>query len=211
MKTLSLAFAAVIVLFPASAATDPAAVSVAARGPHTRVWQKEVADETESGTRTKVSSYTEVATGLHYWDGTQWQDSREEIEIVADGAAANRGQHTAHWNGNLNTFGAIALTTPDGKLMRSHVYGVYYHDTAQGLSTCIAPIRDCNGLLLPPNEVIYPSAFGPVADARFTYTKAGLEQDIIIREQLCPPADYGFNPARLKQSLRLFLQARRRC
>jgi hypothetical protein len=39
-----------------------------------------------------------------------------------------------------------------------------------------------------PNQVVYPRAFGPlVADVRYTYTLAGLEQDLLLREQLKTP------------------------
>ena len=74
-------------------AQESQSFSNAERGPHHRVWQKQALVETESGTRTNISGYTELATGLHYWDGAQWQDSREEIEAVADGAAAIHGIH----------------------------------------------------------------------------------------------------------------------
>ena len=46
------------------------------------------------------------------------------------------------------------------------------------------------------NQVIYPNAFTDFkADVRYTYTKAGFEQDIILREQPPTPESFGLNPA----------------
>jgi hypothetical protein len=43
---------------------------------------------------------------------------------------------------------------------------------------------------------VYPNAFAGVqADIRYTYTKGAFEQDVILRETLPSPAEWGFNPA----------------
>ena len=45
------------------------------------------------------------------------------------------------------------------------------------------------------NQVIYPDAFTDFkADLRYTYTKAGFEQDIILREQPPTPESFGLDP-----------------
>jgi len=63
----------------------------------------------------------------------------------------------------------------------------------------IAELKDSLGLLYPPNQVIYTNAFTDVrADVRYTYTKAGFEQDVILREQPPSPEAYGFDPATTK-------------
>lgn len=50
-------------------------------------------------------------------------------------------------------------------------------------------------MLLPPNMVLYLDAFdGVKADLRYTYTRSGLEQDVILREAV-EPEDYGMDPA----------------
>jgi hypothetical protein len=127
----------------------------------------------------------------------QLAESREEIEIVpAGGAIAQKGQHSVTFAANLNTSGAISLQTPDGKLFRSHILGLAYTDGGNGNSVMIALIKDSIGQLVAPNQIIYPDAFtGFKAHARYTYTKAGLEQDIILEENPPAPADYGLNPA----------------
>jgi hypothetical protein len=68
--------------------------------------------------RTNQESYTEVATGLCYWNAQsgQYVDSVEQIEVAVDGAQATQGRHTVHWAANANTTGgAVTLTTPDNK------------------------------------------------------------------------------------------------
>ena len=52
------------------------------RGPHHKIIQL------ESGQRV-----TALADGMHYDNGGQWAESREEIELFQDGALARRGQH----------------------------------------------------------------------------------------------------------------------
>jgi hypothetical protein len=173
-------------------ADDAAQWSVSGRGPNFRVWEMKTLSDTEFGTRTNISSYREIATGLHYWNGS-WQESQDQIDAVIDGAAATHGQHTCHWNANLNSVGAVTLTLPNGEIMRSHVIGLALSDGAQ--SVWIAQIQNSIGVLLPPKEILYPAALGPVADVRYTYTRLGIEQDIILRTQFpASPADYGMDP-----------------
>ena len=74
--------------------------------------------------------------------------------------------------------------------------GLSYYDTASGNSVLIAEIKDCAGKLVAPNEVLYEDAFsGLDADVRYTYTKGGFEQDVILRERPPGPEAWGLNPA----------------
>ena len=57
------------------------------------------------------------------------------------------------------------------------------------------------------NQVIYPNAFtGFKADVRYTYTKAGFEQDIVLRQQPPTPESLGLDPdtARLQVMTEFF-------
>ncbi len=50
------------------------------------------------------------------------------------------------------------------------------------------------GQLISSNQVVYPNAFeGVDADLLYTYTRAGLEQDIVLEQQLPPPESFGLN------------------
>jgi hypothetical protein len=145
--------------------------------------------------RSITNSYTELGTGMYYQENGQWLESEEKIEITPTGAAATKGAHKVTFAPNINTIGAINLTTPDGKQLRSHVLGLSYFDPVTGKSAMIAEIKDSIGVLHAPNRIIYPDAFTDIkADIRYTYTKAGFEQDVILQEQLPSPAEYGLDP-----------------
>src|SRR6478609_8708167 len=114
----------VLLSLPAAlpAQNDVAPVSaVLERGPHHRVVERVLAETLPDGTvRERKSSYTELATGMHYIKDGQWQESKEEIEIFEGAAVARQGAHQVIFAANLNSPGAIDLVAPDGKRFRSH-------------------------------------------------------------------------------------------
>ncbi len=169
--------------------------SIVERWTDGRVWQRVTTHTLTNGTIvSRTNRWTELATGLHYQEKGQWRESRAEFSITPNGAVALQGPHEVELAGNINTAGAVTLTTPDGKTIRSQVAGLAYTDLATGESVLLATVRDSTGVLLPPNQVVYPSAFsGLLADLRYTYTKQGFEQDVILRESPRPPAFYGLN------------------
>jgi hypothetical protein len=169
--------------------TDPATYSIVQNGPHSRVWQRVSA-------QSKTTSYTELATGLNHLVNGQWVESSETIQITPDGAAATNGQHQVYFPANINTSGGIHLVTPDGQDMRSDIVGLAYFDSATSNSVMIGELQDSTGELLPSqNQILYTNAFNGVdADVRYTYTKAGMEQDVILRTQLPPPGNWNLNP-----------------
>ena len=181
---------------PATGASPPPH-TITERGPHHRVWTcvtwvtnelKEVAALT--------NSYTELQTGLHYWQSGQWLESRPVILPVAGGAVAPQTQHQVTFAANLNTRCAMTLITPDGKTLSSHILGLSYFDTASGQAVLLATTQDSVGGLVGDNEVLYTNAFdGVKADVLYIYTKAGLEQDVILRVAPPPPESFGLNPA----------------
>ena len=180
--------------FPTAAA--PIEPAIAERGPHHRVWRTVTSSFTQAGREIyRTNSYTELATGMHYFKDGTWQNSKEEIELFEGGAVARQGQHSVIFLPNINTAGAIDLLAVDGNRFRSHILGVAYTDAATGQNTLIASIKDSIGQLVAPNQIIYPDAFTDFkADVRYTYTKDGFEQDIILRENPPSPAEYGMNP-----------------
>lgn len=198
-KVLAPLFLAATVLTSSAAPVDPTIVE---RGAHHRVWQRTTERLRHDGKVIKqFSSYVEVGMGLHYQadpsdPNSPWLDSREVIELFQDGAIARQGQHRVIFSPQINSAGAIDLMTVDGKRFRSHVLGLAYTDAATGNAAMIAEIKDSTGVLVAPNQIIYPDAFTDVkADVRFTYTTAGFEQDIILQEEPPSPAAYGLNPA----------------
>lgn len=173
-----------------------AAIQIVERGPHHRVWSA-VSWETNSAGRvvSRTNSYTELESGMHHFVDGEWLESEARIEVTADGAAALSGQHKVFFAANLNSAGAIDLTTPDGKQFRSHITGLSYFDSASGQAVLIAVTKDSIGELVPPNQAIYTNAFDGVdADVQYIYRKGGFEQNIILRGQPPSPANWGLNP-----------------
>src|SRR5262245_31579759 len=147
--------------------------TVVERGPHHQVLQRVIEETRPDGKVVpRVSTIVELETGMNYLDGQEWKSTVAEIEIVNGTAVARRGPHQVIFEANLKTAGAIDLLTPDGKRFRSHIIGLAYMDAASGRSTMFAEIKDCNGAVLPPNQVWYQDAFEGdcVADVRMTYT-----------------------------------------
>lgn len=168
------------------------------RAAHETEWYS-VRYRTNAGTgkvTATTNSYIELATGLNRFEAAsgKWEESKEEIEIVPGGAIARKGQHQVSFAANINIAGAIQTTAPDGKVLRSHVLGLAYTDAATGESVLIAQPRDSIGEVIG-NQVIYRDAFDGQfrADLRYTYTKAGFEQDVIFRESPPAPEKFGLN------------------
>lgn len=170
--------------------------NVAERGLHHKV-VRSLATLTNSDGRLayRTNSYTELATGMHYLEDGEWKEARELIEPFDSGAIARYGQHKVNFAGNLNSAGAIDLEMPDGNRLRGQVLGLAYYDSASRKSVLIGEVKNCQGQIVASNQVVYADAFTDVrADVRYTYTRAGFEQDIILRVQPPSPAEYGLDP-----------------
>ncbi|MDB6019247.1 MAG: hypothetical protein JWR19_3736 [Pedosphaera sp.] len=172
--------------------------TVVAKGANHRTWQRTTTETGPRGeVRQHIHSYNEIQTGMHYWQDGQWVEASTDIQITPTGAIAAHGQHQVTFAANINSAGAIDITTPEGKHLRGHILGLSYFDAATGTNVLIAELKDSIGELLPTkNQVLYADAFTDFkADIRYTYTQAGLEQDVILRE--CPPSptEWGLNPA----------------
>ncbi len=170
---------------PPASSSRPSNVEIVERGPHHRV------------VRNAGSVCTELATGLHYRENDQWQETQELFEIVDGQAVARRGPHRASLAANLRSPGAITLFSPSGQRFRSHLLGLAYTDAATGRSVLIASVQDCRGAVLAPNQVVYEGALTGdcEADVRFTYTRRGFEQDVILRQTPPSPAEWGLDPS----------------
>ncbi len=170
---------------------------------NSRVWQKIVRTTDGQGNITFQTNqaYVELASGLNHLVNGQWVESKEEIDVLPDGsgAVATNGQHQVYFPADIYQ-GKIKMVTPEGKILSSRPVGLSYDDGSH--TVLIAELTNSIGELVGSNQVIYPDAFiGFKADLLYTYTKAGFEQDIILREQ--PPAPEDFNLA--SQNCRLQL------
>jgi RHS repeat-associated protein len=164
---------------------------------NSRVWERTTYEQLPSGEWIPhVHRYQETATGLNYKnpDTGRWEESSEQIEQITGGAVARHGQHKVTFAADIATYGAIDMETPDGQKVQSHLLGLSYYDTASGQSVMIAEITNCIGQIVGTNQVWYEGAFSGIkAAVRYTYTREGFEQDIILEERPQPPEAYGLN------------------
>jgi hypothetical protein len=177
----------------------PSVPTVVETGPHHRVWEWASTEAGPDGQETVAPhTYTELATGLHYWNQptSRWEESVAAYEMHGEGqAVAERGQHRVTISGNLTRPGAVDLRLPDGQHLRSQPMGLSYFDTATGQNLLLAAVKDCVGELTAPNVILFADAFDTLkADIRYRYTLDGFEQDVILRQDPGSPADYGLDP-----------------
>ena len=180
---------------PTSTTKPPAdtAYRVQASGANQNVWQRETYETGPKGQVVKhVHQFTELATGLNHLVNGQWVASKEEIHLLPNGtAAATSGQHQAYFPGNIYS-GVIRMVTPDGQVLLSRPVGMSYDDGTN--TVMIAELTNSIGYLVGSNRVVYSNAFtGFKADLRYTYTKAGFEQDVVLRQQPPTPESLGLN------------------
>lgn len=164
-------------------------------GPHHRIHlTRQHAADRNGKLKETEARYLEVQTGLLYFEQGGWWKSKEEIELREHHAVAYRAPHKVTFQANINRFAVVHFVSPEGKEMGSHVLGLSYYDAASGRSALIAELKDSLAKLVPPNQLVYEDAFTDFkADVRYTYTKAGLEQDVILRELPPAPEEYGLS------------------
>jgi len=125
-----------------TATSGPAVVE---SGPHHRVWQTVQVDELG---QTNISTYTELATGLNYWNSATglWEESQEQFVIAPQGyALAAKTQSKLAVAANLNSQAAIDLLSTDNRRFRCHVLRLSYLEVASGKSVMIAEVKDSIG------------------------------------------------------------------
>jgi hypothetical protein len=153
--------------------------------------------EADGRERFVTNTVIELRNGKNRFDESlqRWVEANERIELV-NGAAVGRGTgHKVIFSGNLNdAAGTIDLLTPDKKRLRSQIAGIAYTEKSSGRSVFIAEITDSTGELHGESDIIYPKPFDSIdADVRYRHTLAGLEQDVIFREQLPQPEEFQFD------------------
>ena len=177
---------------------EPSGQIVIERGPDHRVWERLVTRQVNGEERAMTQRYVELESGLHYEENGEWKDSNAEIQPAPNGAVALHTRHKVLFSANLNNWdGAVDLLTRDNKRFRSRILGLAYWDPASGQTVLVAETKDSMGIIgEDKTQIHYPDAFtGILADVRYRNFKAGLEQDIILRERPPSPAEWGLNPA----------------
>ena len=182
-----------------SSATGKSAAELPKIGHNHRVLEKaEIQTDSRGGTRVHTNKIVELQTGLFFEKDGVLTESKALIEADEQrgGAKAENGRHKAWFSANINSATAVQLTTPDNKVLSSHILGLVFYDYRKNQSQLIAELRDANGVVVGENQVLYANAFdgGFKADVLYTYTKGGLEQDIVFRERPPLPEEFGFDP-----------------
>jgi hypothetical protein len=153
-------------------------------GPHSRVWQNSAGQ-----------SVTEIATGMNYWDGHQWTPSDPSFVVSPDRTAfvANQILDPTRLAANINSIGAVTVTTPDNVKLKSTPIAIGLYDAASGLSVIVASISDSTGALADPQHVVYNRAFvggGFAASVVYSLPDTGsFHQDVVFTG-----FDPGFDP-----------------
>jgi hypothetical protein len=193
MKTSSLStgfWAVFLVIVATHILHAQSSYTVTERGADYRVLQKTVV---EHGTN-RVHKYTELTTGLNFKNNYgQWTEAKEQITILpTGGAAATQGRHKVYFPADIYN-GVLEVVTPDGRHLKIRPLCVSYDDGSN--TVFIATLKHAVGYLTSSNTVTYRDAFtGFKADLVCTYRRGGFECDLVIRQQIPTPGDYGLDP-----------------
>ena len=188
---------------------DPARVpdyTVVDRGPHHRVIRGITVEtnilDSRTIFRTNSFSYTELETGMHRKNPKgEYIETSDGIELAPGGAVTTNTAHEVFFAANANSRAALRVRMPDSKeTLTSHVLWLTYFDRETGSNAIVAELTDSIGQIINANEVLYTNALvgDCVADILYHNTKAGIEQNIILRTQPPDPAEYGISNASLQ-------------
>ncbi|HRT09334.1 MAG TPA: hypothetical protein P5038_11095 [Candidatus Paceibacterota bacterium] len=169
------------------------------RGPDHRVWEQVVREPHPwGGSIARINRFTELATGMHVWDGASgWREAAAELVLAPGEARSERTRHRLAVQGNLNCRGSVVITTPRGQVLRASLLGLSYWDAASGKSVLLAEVKDSPGALLPSKEgVVFADSFTDFAVETVYVNRVGaVEQLVVLREAPPPPEEWGLDPA----------------
>ncbi|MBN9693310.1 MAG: hypothetical protein J0M24_23960 [Verrucomicrobia bacterium] len=155
-----------------------------------------------------TNRFVELATGLNHWQDDAWLPSEEVLNVENGEAVGLQGQHKVWLPGQAGDGSLIRLKLPTGELMQSMVFGIGYYDPTTGQSVLLAEAKPAPGVLYPPNQVLYEDAFDTLKAAlRYTYTKTGFEQDVILGETPPSPKVFGLSEKSRLEVWTEFLEA----
>ena len=125
----------------------------------------------------------------------EWIESAPEIIITNNGAIGHGAPHQVNFSVNINSPVGVEVRTPDNQQLKLRILGMAFYDFIKRTNVLIAEIQDSDGQLIGANQVIYTNAFTDFqADVRYTYSKSGIEQDVILRTMPPLPESFGMNP-----------------
>ncbi len=155
--------------------------------------------------RQQPRSFTTLATGMNVRSPNgELAAADPAIQKHANGAAALNAKHKVTFLPNIaDKDGAIDLVAPDGGRFLSRPLCISYYDTRSGKSVLIAEIKDAIGSFVPGDtHVRYADCFTDFkCDLIYENRLAGMEQNLLIREQPPAPSDFGLNNGTTKLQL----------
>jgi hypothetical protein len=166
-------------------------------GPGQTRWSKVTGQTNDQGEVTYLTnSFIQLGNGLNRWQSNHWTQAIPEL-IATNGAVLARGaQATAFFSSNLNSQAAARIRLPDGQWLKLHLLGLAYHDTASGTNLLLAAPKNCAPQIVGTNRVAYVDALDDLrCDLVFSFTPAGIRQDLILRERPDAPDAYGLSNA----------------
>ena len=190
MKTLLLASCLVL---PAALWAADAPYTIVDRGEYFQTWARGTARTLPNGEKQLTTNYyTELGSCLNYQENGVWRPSQDLIELLPDGATARHAPHKAIFADDLHAPDALTLFDREGRKLQASLLGIAYSHPASGRSVLFGETRSCIGELVGDREIWYRDCLeGCRADVRITYSKVGVEHDVIFRAQ--PPDPARFN------------------
>lgn len=192
-------YAAFLFILIGVAAVHAQEVQVLERGPHHQVIERlDAWVDVKGTTHYRTNRVTELADGLCYPTEQGWELTQQAFTAVEDGFLAVQGAMKVFLQPNLNVENAVHVVSVDGQHFECSPVFVALRD-GQGQSVVVAAVQDAQGRLVAPNVVQYDAALDSGLDAaiRYSYTRQGLEQDLLLFDplhQLVPEA-YGLDSA----------------
>jgi hypothetical protein len=206
MKSAQCLIAAILIITPfakgqqsasqsESSKREGAKLTITAIGPHSREWTSVSSPTNSDGRVVPVTNgYTELATGMNVLENGKWIPASEKIEVQKDGGAkAQKSAHKAYFPGDLYD-DAFDLSTPDAAHLVSRPLGLSFADGQK--SVLIAQLKPGSAAHLLPSEsqVLYSDICTDLRlDLLCSFKRSSYECDLVIRQQLPNPADYGFS------------------
>ncbi len=161
-------------------------------GPHHRVMQV-VREEVDLPGEVKpvTHRWQELATGLNRWDDATQSYVPAEVQweqLDTGHVIARKTAHQLILSPQLGAEGAVELWGPDNLHLRSSVLGIGVIDPATGQSYLLAqPKEEAPIVLSSPTDAWIEDAFDTIkASLRYRLRRDGVEQDLVLREQLTP-------------------------
>ena len=136
---------------------------------------------------TKTNQLTVLDHGLHYFQDGEFRESQDLVERFPDGAIARYGAYQTIFSPELNVPAVFDIRGPDAKRIAGGVRAIFLTDVARGQSVALGTVKQSvPGELIPPNQVLFRSAFdGVEADVLYIWKHNAFSQNIILKEN--PP------------------------